>query len=34
VIGTGVRRETLLFNGYGEHVAGIYKGLESERLWA
>jgi sulfoxide reductase catalytic subunit YedY len=34
VIGTGVRRETLLFNGYGEFVAGIYKGLESERLWA
>jgi methionine sulfoxide reductase catalytic subunit len=34
VIGTGMRRETLLFNGYGEHVAGIYKGLESERLWA
>jgi methionine sulfoxide reductase catalytic subunit len=34
VIGTGVRRETLLFNGYGEFVAGIYKGLDSERLWA
>jgi methionine sulfoxide reductase catalytic subunit len=34
VIGTGMRRETLLFNGYGEHVAGIYKGLEGERLWA
>jgi sulfoxide reductase catalytic subunit YedY len=34
VIGTGMRRETLLFNGYGEYVAGIYKGLESERLWA
>jgi methionine sulfoxide reductase catalytic subunit len=34
VIGTGARRETLLFNGYGEFVAGIYKGLESERLWA
>ena len=23
---------TLLFNGYGEYVADIYKGLESERL--
>ena len=34
VIGTGVRRPTLLFNGYGEYVAGIYKGLEGERLWA
>ena len=34
VIGTGERRATLLFNGYGEFVAGIYKGLESERLWA
>ncbi|HZQ11650.1 MAG TPA: protein-methionine-sulfoxide reductase catalytic subunit MsrP [Pseudolabrys sp.] len=34
VIGTGERRETLLFNGYGEFVAGIYKGLDGERLWA
>ena len=34
VIGTGERRPTLLFNGYGENVAGLYKGLESERLWA
>jgi sulfoxide reductase catalytic subunit YedY len=33
VIGTGERRQTLLFNGYGEYVAGIYKGLESEPLW-
>jgi sulfoxide reductase catalytic subunit YedY len=33
-IGTGERRPTLLFNGYGEFVAGLYKGLESERLWA
>jgi sulfoxide reductase catalytic subunit YedY len=33
VIGTGERRQTLLFNGYGEFVAGIYKGLESEPLW-
>jgi sulfoxide reductase catalytic subunit YedY len=34
VIGTGERRPTLLFNGYGEQVAGLYKGLEKERLWA
>ena len=34
VIGTGARRPTLLFNGYGEYVAELYKGLESERLWA
>ncbi|MDP2294183.1 MAG: protein-methionine-sulfoxide reductase catalytic subunit MsrP [Pseudolabrys sp.] len=35
VIGTGERRPTLLFNGYGEYVADIYKGMEgSERLWA
>jgi sulfoxide reductase catalytic subunit YedY len=34
VIGTGERRPTLLFNGYGEYVADIYKDLQSERLWA
>lgn len=34
VIGTGERRPTLLFNGYGDYVAGLYKGLENERLWA
>jgi methionine sulfoxide reductase catalytic subunit len=35
VIGTGERRPTLLFNGYGEFVADIYNGMESsERLWA
>ena len=36
VIGTdGEHRPTLIFNGYGDYVAGIYKGLEaSERLWA
>ena len=35
VIGTGERKPTLLFNGYGDYVAGLYKGLESsERLWA
>lgn len=34
VIGTGERRPTLIFNGYGEYVADLYKGMESERLWA
>jgi sulfoxide reductase catalytic subunit YedY len=34
LIGIGERRPTLLFNGYGEYVAGMYKGLEKERLWA
>jgi sulfoxide reductase catalytic subunit YedY len=34
VIGTGERRPTQLFNGYGDYVAGIYKDLQSERLWA
>lgn len=34
LIGTGERRPTLLFNGYGEQVAGLYKGLANERLWA
>jgi sulfoxide reductase catalytic subunit YedY len=33
LIGTGERRPTLLFNGYGDTVAGIYKGLEGENLW-
>jgi len=31
---TGERVPTLLFNGYAEQVADIYKGLEKERLWA
>jgi methionine sulfoxide reductase catalytic subunit len=30
----GKRIPTLLFNGYGEFVADLYKGLEKERLWA
>jgi sulfoxide reductase catalytic subunit YedY len=34
VIGTNERKPTLLFNGYGEYVADIYKGLDKERLWA
>ena len=34
VIGTSERRPTLLFNGYGEYVADLYKDLKTERLWA
>jgi methionine sulfoxide reductase catalytic subunit len=35
IIGTGERKPTLLYNGYGEFVAGMYKDLPaSERLWA
>jgi sulfoxide reductase catalytic subunit YedY len=33
-ITTKNRIPTVLFNGYGEYVAGLYKGLEKERLWA
>ena len=33
ILGTGDRKPTLLFNGYGEQVAGLYKGLEKEALW-
>lgn len=33
VIGTSERRPTLLFNGYGEQVAGLYSGLQNERLY-
>jgi sulfoxide reductase catalytic subunit YedY len=33
LIGTGERRPTLLFNGYGDYVADIYKGLDGEHLW-
>lgn len=32
-IGTGQRRPTLLFNGYGEFVADLYKDLENEKLF-
>lgn len=34
LIGTDERRPTLIFNGYGELVADLYKGLENERLFA
>ena len=34
VLSTGERVPTLLFNGYAEFVADLYKGLEKERLFA
>lgn len=34
VLGSRERKPTLLFNGYAEQVADLYKGLEKERLWA
>jgi sulfoxide reductase catalytic subunit YedY len=34
VLGGGERVPTLLFNGYGEYVAGLYKDLQKERLYA
>ncbi|MBV9555993.1 MAG: protein-methionine-sulfoxide reductase catalytic subunit MsrP [Pseudolabrys sp.] len=33
IIGTSEYRPTMLFNGYGEQVAGLYKGLEKEPLY-
>ena len=33
MLGTGEYRPTLLYNGYGEQVAELYKGLERERLF-
>ena len=33
VLHTGERVPTLLFNGYGEQVAGLYKGMEKEAIW-
>ncbi|ACL60657.1 protein-methionine-sulfoxide reductase catalytic subunit MsrP [Methylobacterium nodulans] len=33
VLGTDQRVPTLLYNGYAEQVAGLYKGLEKERLF-
>jgi methionine sulfoxide reductase catalytic subunit len=33
VLGTDERRPTLLFNGYGEYVAGLYANLQNERLF-
>ena len=34
LIGTNERRPTLMYNGYGDYVADLYKGMEKERLWA
>jgi methionine sulfoxide reductase catalytic subunit len=34
VLGTNTRIPTKLFNGYGDYVADLYKGMEKERLWA
>ena len=34
VLGTDERRPTLLYNGYGEFVADLYKDMKGERLWA
>ena len=33
VLGTGSRIPTTLFNGYGEQVAHLYKGMENEKIW-
>ncbi|MDP4002549.1 protein-methionine-sulfoxide reductase catalytic subunit MsrP [Methylobacterium sp. NEAU K] len=33
VLGSDERVPTLIYNGYGEQVAGLYKGLEGERLF-
>jgi len=33
VLHTGKRVPTLLFNGYGEQVAGLYKGMEVQKIW-
>ncbi|NEU13844.1 protein-methionine-sulfoxide reductase catalytic subunit MsrP [Methylobacterium sp. BTF04] len=33
VLGSDQRVPTLIYNGYGEQVAGLYKGLEKERLF-
>lgn len=34
VLGSNARVPTLLFNGYGDFVADLYRGLQNERLWA
>lgn len=33
ILGTGTRRPTLIYNGYGDFVADLYKGIEGERLF-
>ena len=34
LLGSNERVPTRIFNGYGEFVADLYRGLENERLWA
>ncbi len=34
LIGSNERVPTRIYNGYGEFVAGLYTGLQNERLWA
>ena len=33
VIGTGEKRPTLLYNGYGEQVAALYAGMEGQKIY-
>jgi sulfoxide reductase catalytic subunit YedY len=33
VLGVGERRPTLLYNGYGEFVADLYKDMKGEKLF-
>jgi methionine sulfoxide reductase catalytic subunit len=33
ILGTGERMPTKLFNGYGEFVADLYKGMEKEKIF-
>jgi sulfoxide reductase catalytic subunit YedY len=33
VLGESRRIPTILFNGYGEQVAHLYKGMENEKIW-
>ena len=33
VLGTGERIPTRIFNGYGEFVSDLYRGMESEKIW-
>jgi sulfoxide reductase catalytic subunit YedY len=33
LLGTEERVPTRIFNGYGEFVAGLYEGVQGERLW-
>ena len=33
ILGTSATRPTVIFNGYGEYVAGLYTGLDKERLY-